>query len=48
MTSVGDRQRIEGHLHLVRSLMDRDGIGIDDAIERLGALIPPEDHVPTV
>jgi len=28
--------------------MDRDGIGIEDAIERLGALIPPEDQVPTM
>lgn len=28
--------------------MSRDGIGVDYAIELLGALIPPEDHVPTI
>lgn len=48
MISVGERQRIEGHLHLVRAIMDRDGIGIDEAIARLGALIPPEDQNPTI
>jgi hypothetical protein len=48
VTSVGDRQRIEGHLHVVRAIMDRDGIGIEEAIERLGALIPPDDHAATI
>lgn len=48
MTSAGDSQRIEGHLHVVRAVMDRDGIGIEEAIERLGALIPPKDHLPTM
>jgi hypothetical protein len=48
VTSVGDRQRIEGHLHVVRAVMDRDGIGIEDAIKRLGSLIPPGDHAPTI
>lgn len=48
MSSVGDQQQIEGHLHLVRAIMDRDGIGIEEAIERLGTLIPPKDHQPTI
>jgi len=48
MTSVGDQQRLERNLNIVRALMDGDGIGIEDAIERLGALIPPEDHQPTI
>jgi hypothetical protein len=48
VTSVGDQQRLERNLNLVRALMDGDGIGIEDAIERLGALIPPEDHQPTI
>jgi hypothetical protein len=48
VTSVGDRQRIEGNLHIVRAVMDRDSIGIEDGIERLGALIPPEDYAPTI
>jgi hypothetical protein len=28
--------------------MDRDAIGITEAVERLGPLIPPEDRIPTV
>jgi hypothetical protein len=48
VTSVGDGQRIEGHLYVVRAIMDRDAIGVEEAVERLSALIPPEDHVPTI
>lgn len=44
MPSDGDRQRIEGHLHIVRALMDRDKITIDEALNATGALIPPEDR----
>ena len=48
MTSDGDRERVEGHLHIARAVMDRDGVTIEDAIQRLGALIPPQDHEPTI
>jgi hypothetical protein len=48
VTSVGDQQRLEQNLYLVRALMDRDGIDIEEAIERLGELIPLEDHQPTI
>jgi hypothetical protein len=48
VTSDGDQQRLERNLNLVRALMDGDGIGVEEAIERLEVLIPPEDHRPTV
>ena len=44
MISAGDRQRIEGHLYLVRALMDRDGLSVHDALDRVGALVPPDDR----
>jgi len=37
-------ERVEGHLYLVRALMERDGVGIDEALESLTPVIPPEDH----
>lgn len=44
MTSAGDRLRLEGHLHLARALMERDGITVRDALDQLGPLVPAEDH----
>ena len=44
MPSDGDRQRLEGHLHVVRAVMDRDGIGIHEALDRLGLVVPAEDR----
>jgi hypothetical protein len=48
VTSAGDSQRIEGHLYVVRAIMDRDNIGVEEAIERLGPLIPLADQLPTI
>ena len=42
MSSAGDR--VEGHLYLVRALMERDGVGVDDALDALAQVIPAEDH----
>jgi hypothetical protein len=44
VTSAGDRLRIEGHLHLARALMERDGLNIRDALEQLSSLVPLKDH----
>lgn len=44
MNSVGDRERLEAHLSIVRSVMRRDGCTVEDAIDRLGPLIPEEDR----
>lgn len=48
MTLVGNQQRLERNLNLVRALMEGDGIGIEEAIKQLGTLIPPEDHQATI
>jgi hypothetical protein len=44
VTSVGDRRQVEGHLYLARALMARDGLSIEDALERLGPLVPAEER----
>ena len=45
MSSAGDkRERLEGHLHVVRALMDRDRLNVEQALERLAPLVPLEDH----
>jgi hypothetical protein len=45
VTLDGERQRrLEGHLHLVRALMDRDGILINEALSRLITVVPEADH----
>lgn len=48
MNSVGDQRRLERNLNLVRALMDGDDLEIEDAIERLGVLIPQEDRHSTI
>lgn len=49
MSSVGERERLEGHLSLVRSLMRRDELSVEQAITRLEAagLIPLQDREAT-
>lgn len=44
MTSGGDTARLEQHLHIVRALMGRDQIGIEEALDRLAAVIPDDDR----
>ena len=44
MSSAGDRARLEANLWVVRAVMDRDDIGIEEALERLDSLVPAEDH----
>lgn len=39
-----DGERIDQHVQLVRLLMERDGIGPEDAVSLAGALIPTEDR----
>lgn len=40
----GNQPRIEGHLNVVRAVMDRDGIGIHEALDRLVGLVPAGDR----
>ncbi|MDQ3756256.1 MAG: Z1 domain-containing protein [Actinomycetota bacterium] len=44
MTSAGDRARLENDLYVVRAIMDRHGIGVEEALERARSLIAQEDH----
>ena len=44
MSLAGDRSRLEGHLYVVRAVMDRDGVGILEALQRLGQIVPEEDR----
>jgi Z1 domain len=45
MTSAGNQLQLEGHLHVARALMDRDGLGIAEALTRLvmAGVVPAED-----
>jgi len=44
MISDGDRIRLQGHLYVARAVMDRDGIGIYEALQHLADLVPQKDH----
>ena len=39
-----DGERIEQHVQLIRVLMERDGIGAEEALARAGELIPADDR----
>jgi len=39
-----DGERIEQHVQLVRVLMERDGIGVEEAVALAGELIPAQDR----
>ncbi|MBK3625357.1 Z1 domain-containing protein [Streptomyces sp. MBT49] len=42
MTSVGDR--VEQHLFVLKAVMDRDGLTLEESLDRYPTLVPPEDH----
>jgi len=44
VTSAGDRLRLEQNLHIVRAVMERDAIGVRQALEQLIPLVPEADH----
>jgi len=44
VSSAGDRNRIEGHLYVVRALMQRDELTIDAALDAVGTLVPESDR----
>lgn len=48
MISAGDRQRLEGHLYVVRAVMDRDGIDVREALQQLAGVVPEQDHAAVI
>ncbi|MER5469830.1 Z1 domain-containing protein [Streptomyces sp. NPDC002685] len=42
MASVGDR--IEGHLFVLKAIMDRDKLTLEESLSRYPGLVPQEDH----
>jgi hypothetical protein len=42
MTSVGDR--MEGHLFVLKAIMDRDSLTLEESLSRYPGLVPIEDH----
>ncbi|MEV4975471.1 Z1 domain-containing protein [Streptomyces scopuliridis] len=42
MTSVGDR--VEGHLFVLKAIMDRDKLTLEESLSRYPGLVPTEDH----
>ncbi|MGJ6125546.1 Z1 domain-containing protein [Mycolicibacterium sp. Y3] len=39
-----DGERIDGHIRILRALITRDGITLDEALDAAGSLVPPADH----
>ncbi|RSS90638.1 hypothetical protein EF919_24145 [Streptomyces sp. WAC02707] len=39
-----DGERIEQHLHVLRLIMERDGLTLPEALQRFSVVVPEEDH----